>query len=30
MAIVGFVVIIVTFIATNYWMEGHHGQFTQF
>jgi len=30
MAIVGFVVIIVTFIATNYWMDGHHGQFTQF
>jgi len=30
MAIIGFVIIIVTFIATNYWMEGHHGQFTRF
>lgn len=30
MAIVGFVIIILTFIATNYWMEGHHGQFTRF
>lgn len=30
MAIIGFVIIILTFIATNFWLEGHHGQFTQF
>lgn len=30
MAIIGFVIIILTFMATNFWLEGHHGQFTQY